>query len=69
MYHQIFGSFYLFPSPKPPKSFPTKGRLKKIPSNLVILSKTVGGGQNEITILGASEIMTSLEDAGGLKNQ
>ena len=46
-----------------------KGSLqKKKTSYLVTLSKRGGRGQNEITILGALEIMTSLEGRGGLQN-
>ena len=33
------------------------------------LSKKVGGGQDQITILGPLEIMTSLEGGMGMKNQ
>ena len=47
----------------------TKGRLKKNPSYLVTLSKKVGGGQDEITISGPLEIMTSLEGGRGIENQ
>ena len=40
---------------------------KKKTSYLVTLSKRGGRGQNEITILGALEIMTSLEGRGGYR--
>ena len=47
----------------------TKGRLqKKKPGYLVTLSKRVGRCQNEITILGALEIMTYLEGRGVVQN-
>ena len=49
----------------------SKGSLKKKKTSyLVTLSKRGGRGQNEITILGALEIMTSLEGrwGGGLQN-
>ena len=46
----------------------SKGSLQKKTSYLVTLSKRGGRGQNEITILGALEIMTSLEGRGGLQN-
>ena len=36
-----------------------KGRPKKNPSYLVTLSLKVGGGQDEITLLGAAIIVTS----------
>ena len=40
---------------------------KKKTSYLVTLSKRGGRGQNEITILGVLEIMTSLEGRGGYR--
>ena len=47
----------------------SKGRLQKKTSYLVTLSKKVGGGQDQITISGALEIVTSLEGGRGIKNQ
>ena len=46
----------------------SKGRLQKKPSYLVTLSKKVGGGQDQITILGLLVIMTSFEGERGMKN-
>ena len=37
--------------------------------NYTLLSKKVGGGQDQITISGPLEIMTSLEGGMGMKNQ
>ena len=42
---------------------------KKKTSYLVTLSKKVGGGQDQITISGPLEIVTSLEGGMGIKNQ
>ena len=47
----------------------TKGSLQKKTSYLVTLSKKVGGGQDQITISGPLEIVTSLEGGRGTKNQ
>ena len=57
--------------PQPTHRPPTvKGRLQKIKTSyLVTLSKKVGGGQDQITISGPLEIMTSLEGGMGMKNQ
>ena len=46
----------------------SKGRLQKIKTSyLVTLSKKVGGGQDQITISGPLEIMTSSEGGRGVK--
>ena len=45
------------------------GTPSKKPSYLVTLSKKVGGGQDQITISGPLEIVTSLEGGRGIKNQ